>query len=700
MKTNRIVSFGGLWLLYLVLSAGTPQAYAVPVYVNDNATGINDGSSWTDAFNDLQSALDIAQLGDEIRVAGGTYKPSMLVDTDPPNPPRPTFQLVNGVALRGCYIGLDTNPEARDFSESNRTILTGDLDDDGDSDVYHVVFTSSCQAGTILDGVTVMCSSREAMYNDPYSTTVATISSCTFRDNMGSAIAYGELTITNCIFSGNHAISGGALRGVFGTLNGCIFEKNSAESYGGAIYGDFVDLSDLAMTDCVFKDNTAGESGGAIEVFGSLEPITKCVFTSNIAGSSGGAIHSLNGNQTFVGCVFERNLVNGTGFYPRGGGAVMDEYLGTNRYIQCLFVANSAPAGGAVYSGDESTLDFVNCTLAGNTAGVSGGAIEGLGSITSMINCAFTQNVAVISGGAIHSLSCTQSLVGCAFVANRAPTGGAVYSGDAGVLDVVNCTLAGNSATNGSAFACDSADPLSPSTLTITNCIAWDGGGEIWNNDGSTITVAYSDIQGWVGTENGNINADPKFVRAPAGTDLGDLHLTVGSPCVDAGNTTALPPSFLLDLDGTSRVKGPAVDMGVYELAEVIPAGMDMIPRILYKNSFFRWVFAFITLPTGFDVASIDVDTIAITKIERLCCPDCPPIEVNSPLGPVFSPWIGDYNHDGIPDLTVIFDCQDLLHLLQPGFYKITVSGMLETDDELIQPFEGSEIICVIGRCR
>ena len=37
------------------------------IYVNDDSTGANDGSSWENAFNYLQDALAVASDGDEIR---------------------------------------------------------------------------------------------------------------------------------------------------------------------------------------------------------------------------------------------------------------------------------------------------------------------------------------------------------------------------------------------------------------------------------------------------------------------------------------------------------------------------------------------------------------------------------------------------------------------------------------------------------
>jgi len=45
------------------------------IYVDDDAAGANNGSSWANAFNYLQDALEVAESGDEIRVAQGTYKP-------------------------------------------------------------------------------------------------------------------------------------------------------------------------------------------------------------------------------------------------------------------------------------------------------------------------------------------------------------------------------------------------------------------------------------------------------------------------------------------------------------------------------------------------------------------------------------------------------------------------------------------------
>ena len=56
--------------------------------------------------------------------------------------------------------------------------------------------------------------------------------------------------------------------------------------------------------------------------------------------------------------------------------------------------------------------------------------------------------------------------------------------------------------------------------------------------------MQYSDVQsGWPG--QGNIDADPLFVD-PAN---GDLRLVPGSPCIDAGDNTAVPEALPPALD-------------------------------------------------------------------------------------------------------------------------------------------------------
>jgi hypothetical protein len=110
-----------------------PTAAAVSagkvIYVDADATGVNDGTSWEDAYIYLQDALASASSGDLIKVAEGVYTPD-LGGGSTPSDPDATFQLKNGVTVKGGYAGFgEPRPDKR-RPEVYLTILSGDLNRD------------------------------------------------------------------------------------------------------------------------------------------------------------------------------------------------------------------------------------------------------------------------------------------------------------------------------------------------------------------------------------------------------------------------------------------------------------------------------------------------------------------------------------------------------------------------------------------
>ena len=124
-------------LLIMTVFASAPAGVGSParvIYVDANAPGADNGTSWGDAYNYLQDALaDANSLGRpvEIRVAQGVYTPDSNSATPNGSGDRhATFQLISGASLRGGYAGFGRpDPNTRDV-EKYETVLSGDLNDD------------------------------------------------------------------------------------------------------------------------------------------------------------------------------------------------------------------------------------------------------------------------------------------------------------------------------------------------------------------------------------------------------------------------------------------------------------------------------------------------------------------------------------------------------------------------------------------
>ncbi len=128
------------------------------IYVDINATeGGNNGSSWGNAYTDLQSALAVAGASDQIWVAEGTYLPTngSNLPEDVEDPREVSFNINNGVQVYGGFAGGETSLAQRDI-RANPTILSGNIGENGQADnSYHVVDITGSTASTIIDGFTV-----------------------------------------------------------------------------------------------------------------------------------------------------------------------------------------------------------------------------------------------------------------------------------------------------------------------------------------------------------------------------------------------------------------------------------------------------------------------------------------------------------------------------------------------------------------
>jgi hypothetical protein len=441
---RRLAFMTGLAVIAVMLAVGGPafaQTLPAPVtyYVNDAAAGANDGTSWENAFTDLQSALAVAVAGDSIWVAAGTYKPSLSIDGSA-DVRTASFSLKSGVALYGGFAGTESRLDRRG-SDPALTVLSGDIGLPGDltDNSYHVVYANAV-TDAVLDGFTVTGgrgdrtgSARDTRGGGLYtSESMLTVSNCVFSENRVNGQGYYSLadgagmynhdsasTVTDCVFTSNYAggntgsVAWGRGGGMYNEgaylddwnwprVTGCTFSGNTAyardmEDGGGGMYNWG---NRATVENCTFDGNSAG-NGGAMANYVSATILTNCLFSNNFTtygDGRGGAVCNIGSSTMILNCTFYKNGWRlFTYGYPRyrptgsQGGAVYTYRAGG--YIKnCIFTENAVRAdGGALFYGGGRGGELTNCLFYENINwwnNVPPGDIDHVGGVKPM---AFTE---------------------------------------------------------------------------------------------------------------------------------------------------------------------------------------------------------------------------------------------------------------------------------------------------------------------
>jgi predicted outer membrane repeat protein len=254
------------------------HAAGTTCYVDLTATaGANNGSTWPDAYTDLQPALAAGGC-DEIHVASGTYYPATARD------PMASFVLLNNVAIMGGYpnSGGDVPDPA-----AYPTTLDGNSDrinpPDSNYYSYHVVIGDGTDASAVLDGFTI---------------------------TNGNAASDGSM------FGGGMTITSGSP-----TLRNLVLTGNTTNGGGGGIY---LFDSSPTLTDITFTNNGGSHggfvNGGGLWSDGESSPVLLRVkFDSNYADYGGGMFASI-GNPSLT----EVTFLNNQALTSDGGGLYID----------------------------------------------------------------------------------------------------------------------------------------------------------------------------------------------------------------------------------------------------------------------------------------------------------------------------------------------------------------------------------------
>jgi hypothetical protein len=532
------------------------------LYVDVSATGAGDGSSWADAYNDLQSALCIASstgLGVvlEILVAEGSYRPDTFALDDR----TATFELVGSVAIRGGFPsgGGVQNPTA------HATILTGEIGAPGVADnSFNIVSAlSPTVSGAVLEGFIITGANGANQGGGVYANNASQllVQDCRIDENSatfggGAAIVNARVDFVSCSFGANSAGNGGAVDNFAdakSSFTNCTFLQNSASNAGGAL-SIFGVGTTVRVSNSSFTNNDALTGAGVVGWGGARAFVVDSTFQSNMA-TNGGAVASIQPNTRTK--VSQSQIIantasnNGGGLYCDDGATliVSESLLTTNaasnfgggamalnatlNAIDCDFDANSAfNAGGGVLA-QASTLNLKDADFDGNAAGASGGGVYLFGATGLIVQSRFFDNEASGSGtastpfggGAVAvSLGSSATIVASTLAMNRTTgtgpidAGGGVIVFDGSTLELANTILWGNTSANGA--------------LTTEDAQVRDDVSAAAN----VISAHHSLVEGWSGAIPGVSTSgdDPRFVDMAGG----DLRLGVGSAAIDAADAS------------------------------------------------------------------------------------------------------------------------------------------------------------------
>ncbi len=296
-------------------------------YVTETGAGDKDGSSWDDAFQGLQDALDSAEPGSQIWVAAGTYTATETYSG--PKDANKSFQMKNGVAIYGGFAGNEVSLYER-VIQDNPTILSGDLlgNDDYsefpgdylDDNANHVIYlpeSLNLDPSAILDGFII-----EGGFAPEISQT-GSIGGGLYCDN-------NSPVIRNCIFRYNAAFYGGG-----------------AVAVGG-------DESVIKFVNCLLSNNYSfNDGGGMVMIWGANVTLINTTISENEA-EYGGGIFAISSKGVFKNCIIWGNKADdGKQMFLIQGGKNGFKYILNNSCI-----ANGVNDIGGV----PNMIDFYDCT--------------------------------------------------------------------------------------------------------------------------------------------------------------------------------------------------------------------------------------------------------------------------------------------------------------------------------------------------
>ena len=400
LVSSFLMAFLGMTLL-------ASQANAADIYLAPTASGLGDGSSWTNAANGNTYMASTTFMGATIAANTHFYLKAGI------------YTVNNGAY---AYLGLNNTIQGSFPASATGTDKSGYNPTDNATTInVQGTYLLSTSTGGSAGASTIELKGIRFISSGTGSAPVFNGSS-----GLGAGASPGILKATD-LYVANftqtpfylNSSAGPTTQSIF---TNCVFYNNSSQLGGGAIFVGATGLAPIKIVGCSFIGNTAtttnNTGGGAIASF-SNGTIIDSYFCNN-SGGSGGALSNANTSfppvsWTITGSTFYNNKAT-----VHQGGAIY-AFPGALHISNTNFYNNTAnDGGGAIYKGSNSSSDVTNnitdCIFYGNSVtGIPGGPDgNGGGAIglympsnndLPITRCKFVNNSTVSSahpGGAIY----------------------------------------------------------------------------------------------------------------------------------------------------------------------------------------------------------------------------------------------------------------------------------------------------------